>query len=361
MRGRRLGYHIVRLHAGALIFSRHAWTLVEFLLEIDGLVRIGRELDERVPGAPYRLVVPHLAVISVVLSGQRGKPPDGLEAHVGIRFAAELASYLRNVLEPPFAEHLQNLAVPLVVLGGGNAVVGHVELTDLVTIGEVRYDDDDRLLPVCLNRLSCDTAKRAGLVTFRVDVARHHRGGGGIVRVQQPQRNDCAGIDRKAVVVDRGGLQPALPGKRAVKLSKGGIDAELVWDLAHPVPVRVDEQPLRLGVGLHEMPDDGEPLRGVEQQKFGARALDLTADRFVAGFQRRPARVPLGREQHMRLSRYEIRFLDQHRSNFNGRTTRACRPCGATARWTWPEAHAGRSPPTGACGRDRGPRVTDRD
>ena len=59
----------------------------------------------------------------------------------------EIARDLRHVLEPPFAEHLQHLPVPLVVLLRGDAVLRRIDLRDFVAVGEIRHDDDDRLLP----------------------------------------------------------------------------------------------------------------------------------------------------------------------------------------------------------------------
>src|SRR6202171_6259130 len=93
--------------------------LVEFILEVELLARIWRELDERTDRAPHRLVVPHLAVVLVVLTRPRSQPPDGLEAHVGVGLAPDLPRHLRHVLKPPLAEHLEDLAVPLVVLRRG--------------------------------------------------------------------------------------------------------------------------------------------------------------------------------------------------------------------------------------------------
>ena len=106
---------VVRLESRPLLGRPDRVRFVELFLPVDFLLRIRRQLHERAPGAPHRRVRVHLAVVLVVLTGERRQPPDRLETHVGIRLAPEFARHLRDIFEPPFAEHLDDLAVPLVV------------------------------------------------------------------------------------------------------------------------------------------------------------------------------------------------------------------------------------------------------
>src|SRR5581483_1024344 len=242
--------YVVRLEAGAEVFEVRDGTFVEFLFELDFLSIVRRQLGDRVARAPHRSVLPHLAVVAIVLTHHGTEPPDRLEAHVGIRFAAELARDLRDILEAAFAEHLEDLAVPLVIFLRRDAVVRRIDLRDFVPVGEIRHDDDDRLLPVTVDRRAPREAESTSLFTLRVDVAGDDARRDRVVRIEQFQRDDRAGVDWKPAIVHRRSLHAVLLAKPRIQLAELRIDAELVRDLAELVPVRIDERPRRFGIDL---------------------------------------------------------------------------------------------------------------
>ena len=92
-----------------------------------------------------------------------------------------------------------------------------IDVGDFVSIRKIRHQHDDRSLSVAIDRLASGASQRARLFALRVDVARHNGRGNGIVRIEQLQRDDSSGVDRKSVVVDRGSLQAMLARRRAVR------------------------------------------------------------------------------------------------------------------------------------------------
>ena len=162
-----------------------------------------------------------------------------------------------------------------------------------------------------VDRSARGAAEGARLVAFRVDVARDDRRRNGVVRIEQLERDDRAGVEREAVIVDRRRLHAEVLADGRVKPSELRIDAERVRDLAELVPVLIDERPLRIRIGLKEMSDDGEPLRRIEQHQFGAGVLDLASDGLVALLQRRPSGIAIRRKQNVRLPRNEIGLVNR--------------------------------------------------
>ena len=306
------GQHIVCLQPRPLLRHGDGRAFVEFFFEFELLLRCGCQLHDRAAGSPHRLVVPNFAFVAIVLSHQRGQPPDRLEAHVRVRFAGKLARHLRHVLQPPLTEHLHDLAIPFVVFGRRDLVVRRIDFSDLVAVGKVGDADGDGLLPVAIDGFARQAAEGARLVALRVDVAGDDRRGNGVVRIQQLQRDDRAGVHGKAVVIHGGRLHARLFHQRAIQLAELRVDAELIGDLAELVPVLIDEHPLRLRIDLHEMADDREPLCGVQENQLRTGALDLPPHRFVTALERCPAPVLPGSEQDVRLTGNDVGLLQRH-------------------------------------------------
>ena len=141
-----------------------------------------------------------------------------------------------------------------------------------------------------------DLRHRRGL---GVEVARDQGPAALPVRVQQPRRDDRAGVDGEALVERAAGLHAGGVDRVGPAVGEVGVDREVVVEVpvVVAVPVLVGPPSPQPGVALHLVPEHGEPLRREQQHGVDAGGAQAVADGACGARQLGPARGGVAGEE----------------------------------------------------------------
>src|SRR5918993_613137 len=263
-------------------------------LVLSGAVQPG---DDRRPGAPDGPVLQHPGrAVAGPAAGQEGQGP---QLAVGLGLPGVLLAQGQHVLEAAGGEQVEHPAVPGVVAGVLEAVLGRLDPALDQPRGQPGHGHEGDPPAELAGGQGSRLGDPAQVARGRVQVAGDERDRPGAVGVDQPAGDHGAGVDREAVVAGPAGLEPHVLGLAGPGLGQLDVDAQVVVEgaVVVGVPVLVDVTAARVGIDLELVAEHGEPLGRQDHEGVRPGRPEVLAGLPGRVGQQLPARRRLGRQQ----------------------------------------------------------------